>query len=196
MNPWGLQNRVACIEKPHTMHGAGHSACFRRIHQQSRCKRPQQVLWSRWVWSAIWTERKLRQWEELKTSKRWQWIDCTDTGSSKWVHWHAIIQSTNPSNTNYGCDNTMEFDTGVAWGSLLITRNHLWVAQKSKIEWLLATNHIAGWIDPCQVCDGCFQAILILHPVDVEKANNYSASHHECVQWHVWSDGWSYASCS
>jgi len=54
--PWGLWNRVAPIEKPHTMHGARHSAVFGRIHKQSGCKRPHQVLGSPWARSAIWRE--------------------------------------------------------------------------------------------------------------------------------------------
>jgi len=35
---------VAHIEKPYTLHGARHSAGFGCIHEQSGCKRPQQVL--------------------------------------------------------------------------------------------------------------------------------------------------------
>jgi len=33
INPSGLRNRVACIEEPHTMHGAHHTACFSCIHE-------------------------------------------------------------------------------------------------------------------------------------------------------------------
>ena len=70
--PWGLRNRVARIEKPHTMHGACHSAWFGSIHEQSWCKRPHQVLGSPWVQLPIWRESKHRHWEEPKTSKRGQ----------------------------------------------------------------------------------------------------------------------------
>ena len=56
--PWGRRNRVACIEKPHTVHGARHSAVFGRIHAQPGCKRPHQVLRSPWARSAIWREWK------------------------------------------------------------------------------------------------------------------------------------------
>jgi len=70
--PRGFWNRVASIQKPHTMHGARHSACFGRIHEQSGCKTPHQVLGSPWVRSAIGREWKHRHWEESKTVKRGQ----------------------------------------------------------------------------------------------------------------------------
>jgi len=44
INLWVLQNQVACIEKPHTMHGTCHSASFRCIQKLSGCKRPNKVL--------------------------------------------------------------------------------------------------------------------------------------------------------
>jgi len=72
INTWGLWNPVACIEAPHTMHGARHTAGFRCIHEQSQCKRPHQVLGSPWVQSAIWREGMHRFWEESKTSKTGQ----------------------------------------------------------------------------------------------------------------------------
>jgi len=70
--PWGLWNRVARIQKPHTMHGIRHSACFGCIHELCRCNRPQQVLGSPCARSAIWREWQHRHWEESKTSKRGQ----------------------------------------------------------------------------------------------------------------------------
>jgi len=56
------------------------------------------------------------------------YIDYTDIWASKRVHWLSRSQSTNCSPTNYGCENTVEFNTGVAWASHLITRIHLGVA--------------------------------------------------------------------
>jgi len=54
INPWGLPNRVACIEEPYTMHNADYTAGYRCIHETSRCKRPHQALGCPWAWSAIW----------------------------------------------------------------------------------------------------------------------------------------------
>jgi len=59
-------------------------------------------------------------------------VDYIDTWSSKWVYWLSKSQCTNSSASYDGCENTVEFDTGVAWGSLSITRIHLWVAEASK----------------------------------------------------------------
>jgi len=55
-------------------------------------------------------------------------IGHTDTWVSKRVHWLSKSQSTNCSPTNYGCANTVEFDSGVAWASVQITRIPLRVA--------------------------------------------------------------------
>jgi hypothetical protein len=41
---------------------------------------------------------------------------------------------------------------------------------------------------------GSFGTILILDRVDVEKPHQYHASRHYCLQWHVQSPGWHYAS--
>jgi len=54
MYPSGVRNWVARIEKPDTMHGASHSTVFGRIHEQSGCKRPHEVLRSPWAQSAVW----------------------------------------------------------------------------------------------------------------------------------------------
>ena len=72
INPWGLLNQVPCIEEPHTMVGASHTAGFRCIHEQSLCRRPHQVMGSPWAWSVIWREWKHRHWEEPKTANRGQ----------------------------------------------------------------------------------------------------------------------------
>jgi len=61
---------VACIEEPHTVHGARHTAGFRCINKQSRCKRPHEVFRSPWAGSAIWREWKHRHQNESKTSKQ------------------------------------------------------------------------------------------------------------------------------
>jgi len=72
INPWGLWSRVACMEEAHTMKGTCHSARVRCEHDQSWCKRTQQVLGSLWVQSAIWREWKHRHWDKSKPSKRGQ----------------------------------------------------------------------------------------------------------------------------
>jgi len=59
-------------------------------------------------------------------------VDDVDTGSSKRVHWLSTSQSTNCSPTCYGCENSVEFDIGVAWASRPITRIHMRVAEESK----------------------------------------------------------------
>jgi len=61
-------------------------------------------------------------------------IDYADTGLSKWVHWLSKSHSSNRGATHYGCDDTLEFDTGVAWVSGLITRTNLQVATESKTQ--------------------------------------------------------------
>ena len=121
-------------------------------------------------------------------------IDYADTWSSKRVHWHPNGQGTNRSTTYYGCENTVEFNTGVAWASLPITRIHLWVAEESQIQWSPATLHNTGRMDHRQVHQGSFKEIASLDPVDVEKAFSNSASCHHCLQWHVGSYGCHYAS--
>jgi len=117
-------------------------------------------------------------------------VDYTDTWSSKPFHWLSRGQSTNHSTTCDGCENTVEFDSGVAWASLPIMRIHLPVAEESKIQRLQATLHKTGWMDNGQVHHGSFEAIPILDPVDVEMAYSYFASCHHCLQWHVWSYWW------
>jgi len=72
INTWGLRNRVAWIEKPHSMHGARHTAGVGCIPEQSRWKRPHEVFGSPWAGSAVWREWNHRYWEESKTSKRGQ----------------------------------------------------------------------------------------------------------------------------
>jgi len=123
-------------------------------------------------------------------------IDYDDTGSSKWVHWLATIWSKNRSTTYSGCENTVEFDTGVASASLPITTIHLRVAQVSTSHRLPAFLPNTGWMDHHQVCHGSFKAIPILDPVDVNKAYRYSASHYRCLKWNVRSYGWRYVSFS
>jgi len=89
-------------------------------------------------------------------------IDSADTWSSEWVHWLSKNQSTNRSTSYYGHENTLEFDSGVAWAILLIMTIHQPVAQKSNIHWILATRCNMGWMDHHQVRYGSFKAILIL----------------------------------
>jgi hypothetical protein len=117
-----------------------------------------------------------------------------DTWLSKWVYWLSKSQCANCSHTNYRCENTEEFDTGVAWASLPITRIHQRVANESTLQWLPATLHNTGCVSHCQACHGSFMAILVLGPVDVENAYRYSASRHHCLQWHIELHWWRDAS--
>ena len=56
------------------------------------------------------------------------WINDADTWSSNQVYSLSKGQRVNCSSMYYGCENTMEIDTGVAWARLPIMRNHQRVA--------------------------------------------------------------------
>lgn len=84
INSWSLRIWVACIQQPHTMHGAPHSVCTRCIHMQSQCKKPYQVLQSPWVGSAIWSERKCRYCTASKTLKWEQYWNHSGNGQEIW----------------------------------------------------------------------------------------------------------------
>jgi len=64
----------------------------------------------------------------------------------------------------------VEFESGVAWAILPITRIHSWVAEESQIQLLPVTLHNRGWMDNRQVCHERFKAIPKLDSLDVEKA--------------------------
>ena len=121
-------------------------------------------------------------------------IDYTDTWLSKRVQWVSTSEIPHHSATNYGCKDTLELDTGIAWASLPITRLHLRIAPKPKTHWLLATLHNTWWMDHCQVHHGSFELILILDPVDDEEAHSHIALRHHSLQWHVRSNGCRYVS--
>jgi len=116
-------------------------------------------------------------------------IDYTDTWSSKRVHWLSKGQSWHCGTTDYGCENTVETNAGVARARLPITGIRTWVAAKSKIHWLTATFHNSRWVDHFEVCHGSIEAILILDPVDVKETYSHFESHYHSVQRHVWSHG-------
>ena len=71
-------------------------------------------------------------------------IDYADTWASEWVHWLSKRQSMNCSTIYVGCEDTVEFDIGVARAGLPITRIHPRVAEESKIRWILATVYNTG----------------------------------------------------
>jgi len=73
-----------------------------------------------------------------------------------WLRWHLVIevsslnvkiQSMKCCSTNYGCEKTVEFETGVASVILLITRTHQREAHEFKIPQLPITLHNTGWMD-------------------------------------------------
>jgi hypothetical protein len=74
----------------------------------------------------------------------------------KRVLWIFKSQSMNLSTTFSRCENTVEFHTGNAWGSLLSTRIHGQVAKESNIWQLPDTLHSTGWMDHRQIRHGCF----------------------------------------
>jgi len=116
-------------------------------------------------------------------------IDYADTWLSKWVHWLSKSQSSHCCTTDYGCEDMVEINTGVARARLPITEIHTRVAPESKIHWLPATFHNSSWVYHCEVGHGSIEAILILHPVDLKEAYSDIASRYHSVQRHVWSPG-------
>jgi len=81
-------------------------------------------------------------------------VDYADTWSSKRLLWLSKGEHLHCCTMCYGHESTVEFDTGVGWVSLPITRIHPQVAQKSQIQWFLATLHNSGRMDHCQVRHG------------------------------------------
>jgi len=94
-------------------------------------------------------------------------MDYADTWWSKQFHWLSKSKSSHRGTTDYGCEDTAERDTGVARACLPITGIHTRGAPKSKMPWLSATLHNSRWVDHCEVCDVCIEAIVIMDPVDV-----------------------------
>jgi len=121
-------------------------------------------------------------------------INYANTWSPKRVHWLSKSESPHCSTSDYGCEDTLELYSGVAWECLPLTGILPWVASEPKIRWISATIHNSGWMDDCQVCHGSIRAISILDPLDVEEAYSHIASCYYSVQWHVQSHGWRDAS--
>jgi len=65
---WGLWKRVACLQKPHTMHSARHTAGFRCIHEQPRCKRPHEELGSPHQQNVIWSGSLMQSSQTLRAT--------------------------------------------------------------------------------------------------------------------------------
>jgi len=51
---------------------------------------------------------------DLHIAENAYWIDYADTWMSKLVHWLPKTQSPDRCTTQYGCEDTLELDTGVA----------------------------------------------------------------------------------
>jgi len=119
-------------------------------------------------------------------------IDYIGTWSSKRIH--SLPNSNNPhcGTTDYRCEDRLEFNTAVAWGSLPIMRIDPWVAPKSKILWLPIALHNTGWMDHRKALDGRFEVIPILDRVDIEEAYGRIALCHHFQQWHAQSHGQHY----
>jgi len=84
---------------------------------------------------------------DLHIAENAQSIDYTDTWSTKRVHWLSKSQTMNCNTIYSWCESTVEFNSGVPWTILPITRIHLQVAQESKIQPFLATVHNTGWME-------------------------------------------------
>ena len=86
----------------------------------------------------------------------------------------------------------MELHNGVSWASLLVTRNHPWVAQESQIQTLPPTLQNAASMDRRQAYHGWFEVSPILDPLDVNTAYRHFASGDYCFEWHDQSYGCCY----
>jgi len=75
----------------------------------------------------------------------------------------------NHCTTDDACEDMVQLTNGIALVSLLITRIHLWVAQKLEIHWLFATLQSTRWMDNDVVCRQSFMAIPVLDSVDVQN---------------------------
>jgi len=122
---------------------------------------------------------------DLHIAENTWYIDYSGTGFSKRVHWLSKSQSPRHGTTNYGCEDKLEFDPGVAWASLPITRISQRVAPKSKIQGSPATVHNSRSMDHCQVRHGSSEAMPIFDPVDVEEAYSLIASCYHNLEWQV-----------
>jgi len=96
-------------------------------------------------------------------------IDYADTWSSKWVHWLAKRQCMHHSKSCSGCENTVEFNIGVAWASLPNKWIRQQVAHESKKTLLLAALHNTQLMVHRQYRHGSLKVNPILDPMDVKK---------------------------
>jgi len=125
---------------------------------------------------------------ELHIPKNACCIDYADTWSSKRVHWQSQYQSLHRGTSDYGCEDILELYTRVAGAHQQITGPHMWVASKSKIQWIPATLHNTRSMYHCEVCHGSVEVMPILDPVDVEEVYSYIPSRYHSVRWHVRSE--------
>jgi len=113
-----------------------------------------------------------------------------DTWSSKRVHSLSHSQSVHCSTPSYRCEDTGEFESGVAWVRQPITRIHPCMAPESTMQWFPATLHNTGGTNQCQAYYGWLEAIPLVDPVDVETAYGNSVSDYRYQQWPVQWYGW------
>jgi hypothetical protein len=109
-------------------------------------------------------------------------INYANTWLPKQVHCLSQGQSAQYSTSDYGCEDTLEYYSGIARVYLPLTGIHPRVASKPTIHWIPATIHNSGWMDDCQVSHGSFEAISILDPLDVEEAYSPIAPRYHSVQ--------------
>jgi len=121
-------------------------------------------------------------------------IDYTDTGSLKRLYWLSISQGTNGSTANHRCETKVDFETGVARASQLITRIHLEVAHKPKCRCLPTTLKNTRSMDHRQIGHWRSKSIQILDPVDNETAFSNSGRCYQGLWWHDRSYGWCHGS--
>jgi len=131
-------------------------------------------------------------------------IEYANTRSLKWVHWRTISESPNCFTTYHQCEVTVPFKSGVAWASIPITRIHLWVAREFTCEYLKNS----PYSDYCPLFTTQDKWIIQKYVMGVLRTFRYWTLwmskihtvnlHHvcHCVQWHIPSYGWHYASFS
>jgi hypothetical protein len=126
--------------------------------------------------------------------KFWNWPSYSREYWLYWSHWQVFIewvhlvsksQSPHRSTTYHGCKDKLTLDTRVHWASPPITTIDLWVAPKSKIQWLPATLNNTELMDYCQVRHGSLMAILILDARDIKVAYGHIACCYHSPQWYV-----------
>jgi len=88
-------------------------------------------------------------------------FDYANSWLSKRVHWQSKSPSPYRDTSEFGCQDLLELNPGVARVHLPITRIHSRVAYQPKMLRLLATPHNSRWMVHYEVCHGSVETISI-----------------------------------